>query len=60
VLYPFLPVWWIGTSAREDCILTFHIEDYFEDIRINNKYLLGREKERVLKIFNTFYGKYER
>jgi len=60
ILFPFIPVWWIGTVHREEVLMTYHADRFFEELRIPEVYTLGKERERVKKILNTFYGKYEK
>jgi hypothetical protein len=60
VLYPFIPVWWIGTNHREEVLMTYHADQFFEELRIPEEYTLGQERDRVKKILNTFYGKHEK
>lgn len=57
ILYPFIPVWWIALNHREDVLLTYHANKFFEDIIISDNYVLGKEKKRVEEICKTFYGK---
>jgi len=60
VLYPFFPVWCIGTNHREDVLMTYHADEFFKRLKLPAEFKLGREKERVLKILNTYYGKHEK
>jgi hypothetical protein len=59
VLYPFFPVFYVGTNHRGDILLTEEAQRLFDYLQISDKYMLGRERERVLKIIKTFYTNYE-